>query len=111
MSGIKNVKYTGANDDVIVFAESGATSTPKNASVSVAASSTELIAAASDIAKRTTLIKNTGDRTFYVAFGEAATTAKFPVAVGETIKTESLLAINAITASGTGTAFVLAEAC
>lgn len=88
---------------------SGARSTPKNVAVSVANTSTELIAAATTGA-RTTLMRNTGDRTVYVAFGEAATTAKFPLGVGETLRSESLLAINAITASGTGTAFVLAEA-
>ncbi len=86
-----------------------ATTTPKNVAVSVANTTTELIAAATE-SERTTLIKNTGDRTFYVAFGENAATTKFPVAVGETLKTDSTAAINAITASGTGTAFVLAEA-
>lgn len=93
-----------------VEVKSGSSATPVNASVSVANTSTELIAAASGIAGRQTLIRNTGDRTVYVAFGENAATSKFPLNVGETLKTDSLLAINGITASGTGTVFVLAEA-
>jgi len=83
--------------------------TPKNASVSVAATSTALITAATE-SERKTLITNTGDRTVFIAFGEAATTAKQPVQVGQTLTTSSLAAINGITASGTGTVFVLAEA-
>lgn len=111
MSGLKKAKYVGANADVFGVTEMGATSTPANAAVSVAATSTAVIAAAAaTVAKRTTLIENTGDRTVYLAFGEASTTAKYPLPVGRVLKTESLLAINAITASGTGTVFVLAEA-
>lgn len=85
--------------------------TPKNASVSVANTSTALLAAAASTeTERTTIITNTGDRTVYVAFGEAATTGKFPLQVGQVLKSSSLAAINGITASGTGTVFVLAEA-
>jgi hypothetical protein len=87
----------------------GATSTPKNASVSVTNASTELIAATT-ASERKTLIINTGDRTVFLAFGEAATTSKFPLQVGQTLTKSSLDAINGITASGTGTVFVLAEA-
>lgn len=101
----------GQKTPIVVLGGAGSSSTPTNAAVSVAATSTALIAAADDdVLSRTTLIRNTGDRTVYVAFGEAATTGKFPLGVGETLKSESLLAINAITASGTGTAFVLSEA-
>lgn len=97
------------DDPLQVRLSGGATTTPKNASVSVAATSTELIGAATETS-RSTLIRNTGDRTIYIAFGEEATTAEFPLAVGETLKTDSMQAVNAITATGTGTAFVLAEA-
>jgi hypothetical protein len=83
--------------------------TPKNASVSVSNSTTALIAAATE-SERKTLITNTGDRVVYVAFGESATTSKYPLQVGQTLTTSSLAAINGITASGTGTVFVLAEA-
>lgn len=83
--------------------------TPVNAAVSVANTTTALLAAATE-AERTTIIQNTGDRTVYVAFGENATTSKFPLQVGQTLKSSSLAAINGITASGTGAVFVLAEA-
>ena len=84
---------------------------PSNAAVSVANTTTALLAAAgATIRKRYTIIRNTGDRTVYIAWGENATTSKFPLGVGESFVTKSLLAINGITASGTGTVFVTAEA-
>ena len=84
---------------------------PSNVAVSVANTTTALLTAAgATIRKRSTIIRNTGDRTVYLAWGENATTSKFPLGVGESFVTKSLLAINGITASGTGTVFVTAEA-
>lgn len=82
--------------------------TSKNAATAPNGTSSELLAA-STAAERTAILKNTGDRTVYIAFGEAATTSKFPLVVGDTLKTNSLGAINGISASGTGAVFVLAE--
>lgn len=95
----------GAN----VVGLAGADTSEKNAAVSVANTTTALITASAK-ASRTTLLRNTGDRTVYVGFGASATISMAPLNVGETLKTRFLGAINGITASGTGTVFVLAEA-
>lgn len=90
----------------------GSSSTPTNALVSVSSSlSTALIAAAaSTVTTRTTLLRNMGSVTVYVAFTEAATSAKFPILQGETLRSKSLLAINGLAASSTGSIAVLSEA-
>ena len=87
----------------------GATTSVKNASVTVQTTTTALLAAGSGSGARSTLLKNTGDRTVYVAFGVDAATTHYPLLVGETLRTEFTGAINGITASGTGTVFVLSE--
>lgn len=84
---------------------------PVNVAVSVANTTTELIAAAgATIRKRRTLLKNTGDRAVYLGFGASAATTMFLLGVGESLPVDDLRAINGITASGTGTVFVLASA-
>jgi len=80
---------------------------PKNAAVTVAATSTPILIANAD--RTSALIKNTGAQTVYLAFGEAATTAKFPLAAGATLKITNTLAVNGIVASSTGTVFVIEE--
>lgn len=126
---IKKVKYGGPNEDVIavyladeatgepesavpVTPEDGMTAQPVNATVTVATTTTALIAAATaGVKARHTLIYNTGTRTVHVAEGENATTLKFPVPVGAVFKSDSLLAINGIVAAGSdGSVAVIAEA-
>lgn len=84
--------------------------TPVNEAISVTGTSTALIAAADEtVRRRRTLLRNTGDRTVYLGFGAAATTAMFPLGVGESLPVDDLRAINGITTSGTGTVFVLSS--
>ena len=87
----------------------GATTSNKNAAVSVTNATTELLAAGSGAGSRSTVIKNTGSVTVYLAFGEAATTAKYPLTVGEVLETNFTGAVNGIVSSGTGTVHVLSE--
>lgn len=87
----------------------GAIVSEKNATVAPTNTSAALIAA-STAGNRWTLLRNIGSVTVYVGFGIAATTGMFPVNPGETLRTHFLGAINGITASGTGSVAVLAEA-
>ena len=81
-----------------------------NATLAPLTSSTALVAvAAAGIRTRQTLIRNIGTVTVFIAEGEAATTAKWPLNVGETIKLGTLLAVNGITAAVTGSVAVLVE--
>lgn len=94
--------------EVLGGALSSASTSEKNASVSVANTTTVLIAATTK-QNRTTLIKNIGDRTVYVGFGVSALTTMWPINVGDILKVGFTGAINVITASGTGTVQVLSE--
>lgn len=88
----------------------GSSVTPVNTTKAPTTTSAELLAAAADdLTARTTLLRNIGTVTVYVAFGETATSSKFPIQSGETLRTRSLLAINGVTASGTGSLAVLSE--
>jgi hypothetical protein len=78
-----------------------------NASVTVNATTTMI--APRNTQRASLLIFNTGAQTVFLAFGEAATTAKFPLAAGRDITITNGLAVNGIVASGTGTVAVLEE--
>lgn len=101
------------NSKVILVDEAGnpvggtATLVPTNAAVTVNATTTAVLAANDD--RVAAIIKNTGSQTVYLAFGENATTAKFPLGVGESLRVTNTLAVNGIVASSTGTVFVLEE--
>lgn len=93
-----------------VVSIASASTVPTNASVTVNATTTAVLAAPSKSVNRTVLIKNTGAQTVFLAFGESASTAKFPLSAGETLRvTYSAGAINGIVSSGTGTVAVLVE--
>lgn len=107
-----HVRYdpvTGAPISLAQLAAIGTAATvPTNGSVTVNAATTVLLAA--NAVRTGALIKNTGTQTVFLAFGEAATTAKFPLGVGETLAIENPLAVNGIVAAGTGSVGVLEEA-
>lgn len=81
---------------------------PTNAAVTVNATTTVLLAANAN--RTSALIKNTGAQTVFIAFGEAATTAKWPLGAGAAQKITNPLAVNGIVAAGTGSVAVLEEA-
>lgn len=93
-----------------VVSIASASSVPTNRSVTVANTTTAVLAAPAKPVNRTILIKNTGAQTVYLAFGESATTAKFPLSAGETLRTTYTAgAINGIVSAGTCTVAVLVE--
>ena len=82
-----------------------------NATIAPTSSSTALVAvAAAGIRSREILIRNIGTVTVYIGEGTTATTAMWPLGVGETLKSGTLLAVNGITAATTGSVAVLVEA-
>lgn len=80
----------------------------KNAAVSVGDTTTALIAAASAITESRAVMIHNQDiaKTIYLAVGEDATTAKFPLGPGQRVTLKTRLAINGIVSSGTASAFV-----
>lgn len=93
-----------------VVVSASASRVPTNASVTVASTTTEVLAAPTKSISRIVLLKNTGAQTVFLAFGESATTSKFPLGTGETLRTTYAAgAINGIVSSGTCTVAVLVE--
>lgn len=85
---------------------------PDNSIVSVASTSTALVAAAgAGVRQRETILYNTGAQTVSIREGAAPTAGThFPLVAGAVLKLETLLAVNGIVASGTCNVAVISEA-
>jgi hypothetical protein len=73
----------------------------------VGTASVQLVPAAAN--RGDTLVWNQGSATVYVAFGEAATTASFPLQAGYNLVVTTTQAINARSASGSQAVYILSE--
>ncbi|MGB3328199.1 MAG: hypothetical protein WBA46_04540, partial [Thermomicrobiales bacterium] len=78
-----------------------------NHTVNVGTTSMELVPALDR--RGDTLIWNQGSATVFVAFGEPATTASFPLPAGYNLIVSTVQAVNARSASGTVAVYVLSE--
>lgn len=88
-------------------ATASAATVPTDAVVSVANTSTPIVGANAN--RASVLIKNIDTQTVYLYTGGVATTAKFPLAVGDAITYRNQLAITGIVATGTANVYVIEE--
>lgn len=102
-----------ANGDLVpqiaVVADVGTVSVPVNTEVATSTTSAQLIAAASGLNERTTVIYNDSSSKLRLGFGEAAAAGKGYVPAGGSITTGYMGVINGKLDSGTGAASVIAE--
>ena len=85
-----------------------ASTVPTDGAITVNAASTPILPANAN--RLSALIVNTGTQTVFLFTGGAATTAKFPLAVGASVTYRNQLALTGIVAAGTGTVYVIEEA-
>lgn len=85
---------------------------PDNSIISVANTSTAIMAAAGEFVRvRKAILYNTGAQTVSIREGAAPTAGThFPLVAGASLNVETLLAVNGIVASGTCNVAVLSEA-
>jgi len=89
-------------------ASGSASTVPTDASVTVNATTTVVLAA--NPTRISALIVNTGSVIVYLKQNGAATTSHFPLNPGASLTIRHQLAVNGIVATGTGTVWVLEEA-